>query len=57
MLTSKTDPEDVARGLALGCDGYITKPYGQNTLDYVLRYVMKQEVLHGVPDPVPHPHP
>ena len=57
MLTSKTDPEDVARGLSLGCDGYITKPYGQNTLDYVLRYVMKQEVLHGAVDPIAHPHP
>jgi CheY-like chemotaxis protein len=44
MLTAKAEPEDVARGLALGADGYITKPYGRNTLDYVLRYVMKQEV-------------
>ena len=44
MLTAKSEPEDVAKGLALGADGYITKPYGKNTLDYVLRYVMKQEV-------------
>ena len=44
MLTAKTEPEDVAKGLALGADGYITKPYGKNTLDYVLRYVMKQEI-------------
>ena len=44
MLTARSGPEDVAQGLVLGADGYITKPYGKNTLDYVLRYVMKQEV-------------
>jgi CheY-like chemotaxis protein len=47
MVTSKAEPEDVARGLELGCDGYITKPYGLNTLDYVLRCVMKQEIALG----------
>lgn len=47
MLTAKNEPEDVAKGLALGADGYITKPYGKNTLDYALRYVMKQ----AMPDP------
>lgn len=47
MLTAKSEPEDVAKGLALGADGYITKPYGKNTLDYALRYVMKQ----AIPDP------
>jgi CheY-like chemotaxis protein len=50
LLTSKGEPEDVARGLALGADGYITKPYGKNTLDYVLRYVMKQEVAPAPAD-------
>lgn len=44
LLTVRSEPEDVARGLALGADGYITKPYGRNTLDYALRYVMKQPV-------------
>jgi CheY-like chemotaxis protein len=44
MLTARSEAEDVAKGLALGADGYITKPYGRNTLDYVLRYVMKQEI-------------
>ena len=48
MVTSQAEPEDVAHGLALGCDGYVTKPYGANTLEYVLRYVMKQEIpLNG----------
>ena len=44
MLTVRNEPEDVAKGLALGADGYITKPYGRNTLDYALRYVLKQAV-------------
>jgi len=44
LLTARTEPADVAKGLALGADGYITKPYGKNSLDYLLRYVMKQGI-------------
>jgi CheY-like chemotaxis protein len=44
MLTVKSEPQDIATGLALGADGYVTKPYGKNTLEYVLRSVMKQEL-------------
>ena len=44
MLTVRREPEDITRGLALGADGYITKPYGKNTLEYVLRFLMNQEV-------------
>ena len=44
VLTVRTEQEDIARGLSLGADGYITKPYGRNTLDYVLRYMLKQEI-------------
>jgi len=47
MLTVRTEPEDIARGLSLGADGYITKPYGRNTLDYVLRYTLKQEIAQA----------
>ncbi len=49
MVTAKTEPDDIARGLALGCDGYITKPYGANTLEYILRYVMKQPLVGAAP--------
>lgn len=42
MLTVKAEPADVAKGLSLGADAYVTKPYGRNTLDYVLRYVLNQ---------------
>ncbi|HWI36265.1 MAG TPA: response regulator, partial [Burkholderiales bacterium] len=44
LLTARNEQADVAKGLALGADGYITKPYGKNSLDYLLRYVMKQGV-------------
>jgi CheY-like chemotaxis protein len=44
MVTSETAPESISLGLELGCEGYITKPYGVNTLEYVLRFVLKQEV-------------
>jgi CheY-like chemotaxis protein len=44
MLTARGEPADVAKGLALGADGYITKPYGKNSLDYLLRYVTKQPI-------------
>ena len=53
LLTAKSEPEDVAKGLALGADGYVTKPYGKNTLDYVLRYVMKQEISPARTDEQP----
>ena len=48
MLTVKSEPEDIAKGLSLGADGYIAKPYGRNTLDYALRYVLKQPVQHPI---------
>ena len=44
MLTARDSREDIAKGLALGADGYVTKAYyGPNTLDYVLRYVLQHE--------------
>ena len=49
MVTAKTETKDVAKGLALGADAYVTKPYGRNTLDYVLRYVVNQPAPNYVP--------
>ena len=48
MLTARSASADIRRGLALGADGYVTKPYGANTLDYILHYVLKQEIHHSV---------
>ena len=46
LLTASTARKDIAKGLVLGADGYVTKSYGPNTLDYVLRYVLRQEITH-----------
>jgi DNA-binding response OmpR family regulator len=32
MMTGKSEVTDVARGLALGADGYVTKPFDMNGL-------------------------
>ena len=42
MLTSKTELSDIHRGLALGADGYITKPYSKTQLAEVISRVLKQ---------------
>ena len=41
MLTAKTDPNDIVRGLSLGADGYITKPYSKEVLAKVISYVLQ----------------
>jgi len=41
MLTARTDPEDVRRGLDFGADGYITKPYSRKILTEIIRSVLK----------------
>jgi len=43
MLTAENDAEDIGKGLLLGADGYITKPYTKNILADVIRRVLKQE--------------
>jgi CheY-like chemotaxis protein len=42
LLTAKTELVDIRNGLALGADGYITKPYSKNQLVEVIGYVLKQ---------------
>ncbi|HXL76763.1 MAG TPA: response regulator [Burkholderiales bacterium] len=42
MLTARSDPEDIRRGLGLGADGYITKPYSKNILAGTIQRVLKQ---------------
>jgi len=43
MLTALTAAEDIRRGLELGADGYITKPYSKNLLVDTIRQVLGQE--------------
>jgi len=42
MLTALTSAEDIQRGLELGADGYITKPYSKNLLVDTIRQVLLQ---------------
>jgi len=41
MLTMLAKPDEVGRGLALGADGYVTKPYSKKILTDTLRAVLK----------------
>jgi CheY-like chemotaxis protein len=41
MLTVLAKPEEVRRGLNLGADGYITKPYSKRVLTDIIRSVLK----------------
>jgi len=45
MLTAENEPEDIGKGLLLGADGYITKPYTKNILADVIRRVLKQDAV------------
>jgi CheY-like chemotaxis protein len=42
LLTAKAELTDIRNGLALGADGYITKPYSKNQLAEVILHVLKQ---------------
>ena len=44
MLTVKKTPSDIERGLTLGADGYVTKPYSKSILAAVVK-----RVLEGAP--------
>jgi CheY-like chemotaxis protein len=43
MLTAKTELVDIRNGLALGADGYVTKPYSKTQLAEVISHVLKQQ--------------
>jgi CheY-like chemotaxis protein len=41
MLTAKDDPQEITKGLGLGADGYITKPYSKNILAETIGRILK----------------
>lgn len=43
LLTAKNDAADIGRGLILGADGYITKPYTKAILADVIERVLKRQ--------------
>ena len=48
LLTAKAELSDIHRGLALGADGYITKPYSKEQLAEVIGRVLKQDLRQAV---------
>jgi CheY-like chemotaxis protein len=42
LLTVKAELGDIRKGLALGADGYVTKPYSKEQLAEIIRRVLKQ---------------
>jgi DNA-binding response OmpR family regulator len=52
MLTAKAELGDIHRGLALGADGYITKPYSKDQVAEVIGRVLKQQARQAAPQPV-----
>ena len=40
LLSAKTDPDDIVKGLSLGADGYITKPYSKSLLAEVIGRIL-----------------
>jgi CheY-like chemotaxis protein len=43
ILTARNGAADIGKGLVLGADGYVTKPYTKNILADLVRRVLKQE--------------
>jgi CheY-like chemotaxis protein len=41
LLTAKNEPPDIAKGLALGADGYVTKPYSKSILAGVISGILE----------------
>ena len=44
LLTSKAELPDIHKGLALGADGYITKPYSKDLLAEVIGRILKHPI-------------
>lgn len=42
ILSARADPDAISRGLELGADGYLTKPYLPNTLTSRVRTLLSQ---------------
>jgi CheY-like chemotaxis protein len=40
MLTAAREPSDIGKGLALGADGYVIKPYSKNIINAVILKVL-----------------
>ena len=52
MLTAKTEEDNKVRGLEVGADDYITKPFSPRELVARLKAVLRRTVVQGVESPV-----
>ena len=52
MLTAKTEEDNKVRGLEVGADDYITKPFSPRELVARLKAVLRRTVIQGVESPV-----
>ena len=43
LLTAKDDPQEITKGLGLGADAYITKPYSKNILADTIGRILKMK--------------
>lgn len=50
MLTVKSDEEDKVRGLELGADDYVTKPFGPRELSSRIKAVLRRTEMAGMTD-------
>jgi len=49
MLSARADRVDVTRGLTLGADDYVVKPFGLEELVLRLKAILRRSHLSGVP--------
>lgn len=52
MLTAKTTETDRLRGLGLGADDYVSKPFSPRELTARVKAVMRRRRTHGVNEPI-----
>lgn len=52
MLTARTEEDNKVRGLEVGADDYITKPFSPRELVARLKAVLRRTVIQGVESPV-----
>ena len=53
FLTAKTDRDDLRKGMNLGADDYITKPFSQRLLGQRIKAVLRRAKLTSTTEPMP----